>query len=112
MSTLEIACGRCEKRFRVRAEFAGRSTRCPGCSAPITIAGPTTPSAPPSRVAPEERARPRPRRSDDDDEPRRPGLNWSAAETAFRREQLAVIFGFLSIFGGFFVSCAARMGRG
>ena len=84
MSTLDISCDRCEKKFRVRAEFAGRSTRCPGCSAPLTIA--------------KAAAAPRPRRQDDDDAPRhRPaprdddssatGGDWRPVATAFRREQ-------------------------
>jgi hypothetical protein len=111
MSTLDVTCGRCEKKFRVRAEFAGRSTRCPGCSAPITIAGAPATSSPSSRRTEEEQPRARLKKTDDDDEPRRPILNWSAVESAFRREQLAVIFALLSILGGFFVSCAANMSR-
>ena len=112
MSTIEIACGRCEKKFRVRAEFAGRSTRCPGCSAPITIAGAPRPAPAPIRSTEEEKPRPRPRqRDDEDDEPRRPALNWKPVDAAFRREQVAVIFSFVSIFGGFFIFCAGNVGR-
>src|SRR5215217_7143920 len=103
MSTLEVACGRCERRFRVRAEFAGRSTRCPGCSAPITIAGAARPAAPPPRSEEEPRPRPRPRRRDDDDDgPRRPALNWASTDVALRREQIAVIFALLSFLSGLF----------
>jgi hypothetical protein len=91
VSTLEVACGRCEKRFRVRAEFAGRSTRCPACSAPITIAGPSRP-APPPRTEPEERPRARPRPRDEGDQPRRPDGNWKPVDTALGREQAAVLF--------------------
>jgi hypothetical protein len=36
-------------------------------------------------------------------------LNWAHVETAFRREQLAVVFAILSIFGGFFVYCAGNV---
>ena len=71
MSTLDVACARCDKRFRVRAEFAGKATRCPGCSAPITIGGPAPPRRPerpsapgrgPSRGRRGRRAAPRGRR--------------------------------------------------
>lgn len=110
MSTLEIGCGRCDKKFRVRAEFAGRSTRCPGCSAPITIAGAA--SAPPPRVVEEDRPRPRSRRRDEDDEePRRPMADWAPVEAAFRREQWAVIFVFIGILGSLFSFCAANLTR-
>ena len=110
MSTLEVACGKCSKKFRVRAEFAGRSTRCPGCSAPITIGGPSTPAAPPfARPIEEERPRPRARKREDDDEPHRPSLNWTSAEAALRREQWAILFVFVSILGGFFITCLGSM---
>jgi DNA-directed RNA polymerase subunit RPC12/RpoP len=109
MSTLEVTCARCEKKFRVRAEFAGRSTRCPGCSAPITIGGDPRPAPPPKR---DEEERPRPkRRDDDDDEPRRPEANWRSARTAFQREQVAVIFALIGIFGNFFNFCIVSLER-
>ncbi len=105
MSTLDVSCARCEKRFRVRAEFAGRSTRCPGCSAPITVGGIPAPAAP-SKPANEEGARRRPRaRDDDDEEPQRPAINWRPVESAFRREQVAVVFAMLGIVGSFFSFC-------
>jgi len=111
MSTLEISCAQCEKKFRVRAEFAGRSTRCPGCSAPIIIAGLAKPIAPPPKPVEEERSRPSRRpRDDEDDEPRRPQLDLKPAETACRREQIALIFAIAGILGGFFVSCLGNMG--
>jgi len=111
MSTLEVVCARCNKKFRVRSEFAGRSTRCPGCSSPITIGGPSTPAAAPfARPIEEERPKPRARKRDDeDDEPRRPTLNWTSAEVAFRREQWAILFVFVSILGGFFIACVGSM---
>jgi hypothetical protein len=108
MSTLEIGCGRCEKKFRVRAEFAGRSTRCPGCSAPITIAGAVLPPKPAEEERPRQRQR---RRDDDDEEPRRPLADWAPVEAAFRREQWAVIFVFIGILGGLFSICAANLTR-
>lgn len=111
MSTLEVACGRCDKRFRVRAEFAGRSTRCPGCSAPITIAG--APRAAPARPVEEDRPRPRPRpRDDEDDAPRRPDANWAPVDAALRREQVALIFAFLTVLAGMFLVCAGRSFNG
>jgi hypothetical protein len=109
MSTLEIACSRCDKRFRVRAEFAGRSTRCPGCSAPISIAG-AAPSPPPKPISEEPRPRPR-RRDDDEEEPRRPAADWGPVEAAFRREQWAVIFVFIGLLGGLFSYCVANVTR-
>jgi hypothetical protein len=94
VSTLDVTCGRCEKRFRVRAEFAGRSTRCPGCSAPITIgaAAAAARPAPPPRAEPDEHPRPRPLPRDEDDEPRRPAADWKPVDTALGREQAAVLF--------------------
>jgi predicted membrane channel-forming protein YqfA (hemolysin III family) len=86
MSTLDVTCGRCGKSFRVRAEFAGRATRCPGCSAPLTIGGAA--AAPPPRE-PDERPRPRPK--DDDDRPRRVTGNWKPVDTALGREQSALV---------------------
>jgi hypothetical protein len=92
MSTLEIACGRCNKRFRVRAEFAGKTTRCPGCSAPL-IVGATTVAAPPLPLdddAPRRRSRPRPI---EEDAPRpEPDHDWQSVNTALRREQTALFF--------------------
>lgn len=108
MSTIEISCTRCEKKFRVRSEFAGRSTRCPGCSAPITIDGSKLPPPPP-KPSEEERPRPSRRPREEDDEPRRPTMDLKAAETACRREQVALIFALAGILGGFFVSCLGRM---
>jgi len=102
VSTLEVACGQCEKRFRVRAEFSGRATRCPGCSAPITINGPSRP-APPPRTAPEERPRTRPRPRDEGEEPRRPAGEWKPVETALGREQAAVLFMLASFVSSFLV---------
>jgi DNA-directed RNA polymerase subunit RPC12/RpoP len=90
MSTLEVVCARCDKRFGVRSEFAGKSTRCPGCSAPITIGAATRPG-PPRDESP-ERPRPKPRERDDDDEPRRPTANWKPVDSALGREQIAVLF--------------------
>ena len=76
MSTLEVACARCDKRFRVRAEFAGKTSRCPGCSAPLTIGGSSRPR--PRGPTPKSRPRPRPRpRDDEDDRPRGPTGDWS-----------------------------------
>ena len=112
MSTLEVTCTRCDKKLRVRAEFAGRSTRCPGCSAPITIGNAPTPAALPSRSEPEDRPRSRPREVDDD-EPRRPAANWKPVDTAFRREQTAVVFVLIGIVCDYFAFCLTRSaGRG
>jgi len=111
MSTLEVVCGTCSKKFRVRAEFASRLTRCPGCSSPITIGGPAMlAAAPPARPREEDRSRPRSRkREEEDDGSHRPSLNWASAEVALRREQWAILFVFLSILGGFFVACLGAM---
>ena len=111
MSTIEISCARCEKKFRVRAEFSGRSTRCPGCSAPITIAGATVPPPLSPKRVEEERPRPAKRAREDDDEPRRPVMDLKSAVTACRREQVALIFALAGILGGFFVACAGNMSR-
>src|SRR5205814_1286106 len=111
MSTMEIACARCDKKFRVRAEFAGRSTRCPGCSAPITIGNAPRAALEPR---PSEQAQPKPRpkpRDDEDDAPRRKSLNWSSTDQAFRREQMTVIFSFVSILGAFLTFCIGQMGH-
>ena len=101
MSTLEVVCGRCDKRFRVRSEFAGKKSRCPGCSAPIAIGGPTT-SAGPRREAPTERSRPRRRDAEDDDTPR-PTDNWKPVNTALGREQGAVLFVLVAFVSSFVV---------
>jgi hypothetical protein len=105
MSTLEVTCGRCDKKFRVRAEFAGRSTRCPGCSAPLTIAG-----ARPARTAePEiERPRPKPRPRDDEDDTRRPTGDWKPVDLALGREQTALVFLLVQVFCMFFAICLGR----
>lgn len=104
MSTLEVTCGRCDRRFRVRAEFAGKTTRCPGCSAPITISG-SKPAAPP-RQEPAERSRPRPRRTEDEgDRPRTPTGDWRPVATALGREQVAVLFVLATILGSYLVMC-------
>src|SRR5262245_46605299 len=114
MSTLDVTCSHCEKKFRVRAEFAGKSTRCPGCSAAITIAG--SPSAPPPRPRSEEPPPQRPRRRDyDDDEPPRPKGDWAPVDMAFRREQVAVVFVLIGIVCDYFAFCLTSMfdrGRG
>lgn len=111
MSTLDVTCGRCDKRFRVRAEFAGKSTRCPGCSAPITIGGSKAP--PPPREERAERPRPRPRSRDEDDETaRRPASNWKPVATALAREQVAVVFALLTILGSYLVLCLSRAAVG
>ena len=104
MSTLEVSCARCDKRFRVRAEFAGKTTRCPGCSAPITIAG--SKPAPVSRSEPEERPRPRTRPKDDDDERQRgPTGDWRPVAAALGREQVAVLFVLMTILCSYLVYC-------
>jgi DNA-directed RNA polymerase subunit RPC12/RpoP len=43
MSTIEFTCSNCEKSFRVRSEFAGKSTHCPSCSQRVQIAGTARP---------------------------------------------------------------------
>lgn len=93
MSTLEIACGNCNKRFRVRAEFAGKTTRCPGCSASLVVGAPTVAVPPPIPVddeSPRRRSRPRP--LEDDAPPNEPQLHWTSVDTALRREQTALYF--------------------
>jgi hypothetical protein len=112
MSTLDVTCSHCEKKFRVRVEFAGKSTRCPGCSAAITIAG--SPSAPPPRPRSDEPPPPRPRRREyDDDEPPRPKGDWAPVDMAFRREQVAVVFVLIGIVCDYFAFCLTSMlGRG
>jgi hypothetical protein len=110
MSTLEVACGNCDKRFRVRAEFAGKSTRCPGCSATITISG--SKPAPPPREERDERPRPRPRPRDDDDRSALPAGDWRPVDTALGREQVAVIFALVNVVGSFLAFCLMRMAEG
>lgn len=111
MSTVDVACERCDKRFRVRAEFAGKTTRCPGCSAPITIGG--SKPAPPPREERAERPAPRPRpRDDDEDRPRRPLGDWRPVDSALGREQVAVVFALLTLFCGFLSFCLLRATAG
>jgi hypothetical protein len=108
MSTLDVACERCDKRFRVRAEFAGKTTRCPGCSAPMTIAG--SRPAPPPREEPVERRRPRARPKDDeDDRPRRPTGDWRPVDAALGREQVAVLFAIGTVVCSFCAFCLNRV---
>jgi hypothetical protein len=108
MRTLEVTCGRCDKKFRVRTEFAGRSTRCPGCSAPLTIAGARAAPPAPTRDHDEDRPRPRPRPRDDDDAPRRPSGNWQPVDMAFGREQSALVFLLVQVVCTFFAICLGR----
>src|SRR5262249_25469486 len=109
MSTLEVMCGRCDKKFRVRAEFAGRSTRCPGCSAPLTIAG-ARPATPARTADPEvERPRPRPRpRDDEEDAHRRSTGDWKPVDLALGREQMALVFLLVQVFCTFIAICLGR----
>jgi hypothetical protein len=107
MSTLDVACARCDKRFRVRAEFAGKATRCPGCSAPITIGG--SKPAPPPREERAERPAPRPRpRDDEDDRHRRPPGDWRPVDSALGREQVAVVFALATVPCSYFAYCLGR----
>src|SRR5262245_60791373 len=110
MSTLDVACGRCDKRFRVRAEFAGKSTRCPGCSAPIVIGAATQPP-PRRREEPVERPRPKPR-DDEDDRSRTLAGDWTPVDTALGREQVAVVAGLMTLVCGFLSFCLLRAAEG
>jgi DNA-directed RNA polymerase subunit RPC12/RpoP len=107
MATLDIACSACGKAFRVRAEFAGRSTRCPGCSAPISI---SSKSEEPPPTMPEPVRRPK-RRFDGEDD-RKPKLSgdWKPVVKAFDNEMTALIFMGLQILGifGLFARISAR----
>lgn len=107
MSTLDVACERCDKRFRVRAEFAGKTTRCPGCSAPITIGG--SRPAPPPREERVERPAPRPKPRDDDERPRGPTGDWRPVDSALGREQVAVTFALATVPCSFCAFCLGRM---
>lgn len=107
MSTLDITCGRCAKSFRVRAEFAGRATRCPGCSAPLTIGGSARPAAPREE---EPGPRPRPRPRDDDDRPAKPLGNWKPVDTALGREQAALVCLLIQVACGLLGVCLAAAG--
>jgi hypothetical protein len=107
MSTLDVACERCEKRFRVRAEFAGKTTRCPGCSAPMTIGGARPARSP--REEPVERPRPRARpRDDEDDRLRRPMGDWRPVDAALGREQVAVLCALGTVVCSFCAFCLSR----
>jgi hypothetical protein len=106
MSTLDVTCDQCDKRFRVRAEFAGKSTRCPGCSSPMTISAARVPAPPREERA--ERPRPRPR-DDEDDRSRPPVGNWRPVVSALGREQVAAVFGLLTILGGYMASCLGNV---
>src|SRR5262245_1242025 len=108
MSTLEVTCGRCDKKFRVRTEFAGRSTRCPGVSAPRTIASDRAPAPTLNWDRDEDRPRPRPRPRFDDDSPRRPSGNWQPVEVALGREQTALVFLVIQVVCTFFAMCLGR----
>lgn len=35
--SIPVTCAQCHKSFRVKDEYAGRRTKCPGCSAPLVI---------------------------------------------------------------------------
>lgn len=109
MSMLEVACGRCNKRFRVRAEFAGKTTRCPGCSAPLVVGVSQTPAPPPADEEELPRRRSRPR--DVDDRPSAPQEDWSSVDTAFRREQTCLVFIVVQVVCDLFVFCAGKMIR-
>lgn len=112
MSTLEISCDRCGKKFRVRAEFAGRSTRCPGCSAPLSIGGAA--SAPPPEAFPPlpkylKEKRPRNLKLS-----RRTSVegDWKIVDSACRREQLAVFFAFGQLVTALLGYCFVQMLHG
>jgi hypothetical protein len=111
MSTLDVSCARCDKRFRVRAEFAGKTTRCPGCSAPITIGASKAPPPPHSPRA-DRKDHEKGLRADYDDRPRRPAGNWKPVAAALGREQVAVVFALLTILGSYLVVCLGNAAGG
>ncbi len=109
---IEITCHSCEKSFRVRPEFAGRSTRCPSCGASLQInkSSPTTeapPEMPRSKVAPVSSGMSYDTRPDRSKE-------WKKFAGALSREQVAILFfGAALLFGLFAGVCtAAEVFRG
>ena len=42
--TIAVQCAACGKRFKAKAEHAGKKARCPGCASPLTIPTPPAPS--------------------------------------------------------------------
>lgn len=107
MAMLDVSCDNCGRSFRVRAEFAGKSTRCPGCSKPMEIGAPG-------------KAVPPPVRDDYDDAPRRPqkklentknitvSTEWKNAMKGFGREQAAVRFLGVQVLADLVAFCLIR----
>lgn len=103
MAMIEVSCGECGRQFRVRREFIGKSTRCPGCSRQMTI-GETAP--PPSSTLPEvyDDAPPPPRR------PKLPAVEmrsgeWKKTLRAINYEQTAVRFLGIQVLSSFVALC-------
>ncbi len=91
---IAISCSSCEKSFRVRPEFAGRSTRCPRCGSPMQIAR-TEASPRVSQVSPPElpSKKSAPAVSSISVESRPDtAKEWKSLAGAMGREQVAVLF--------------------
>lgn len=104
MNGIDVTCGNCTRSFRVRPEFAGRTTRCPNCSASLTIGA----SSAPAPRAREER--PRAQLKDNaDDRPNRPSGNWKPLNRAFAREQTAIVLLGIDILADAMIACLGSM---
>jgi hypothetical protein len=42
---ITVNCGSCQKKLQVKATYAGKAVRCPGCGNPVKIPAPSAPSA-------------------------------------------------------------------
>ncbi len=104
MAMLDVTCEHCGRQFRVRGEFAGKSTRCPGCSKPLTI-GAAAKAAPPRE---EYDDAPRPRRREPDPEPTGVTGNWKRTAKALGSEQAAVRFLGVQVLADLVAFCLMR----
>ena len=88
MSTIEFTCSNCAKTFRVRAEFAGKSTHCPGCSQPVRIGeAAKVPLPSPAR---KETSAPRRPIGEPEADDSIPSTEWNSLRRALKREHRSI----------------------
>jgi DNA-directed RNA polymerase subunit RPC12/RpoP len=88
MSTIEFTCSNCSKTFRVRSEFAGKSTHCPGCSQPVRIG--VAPRALPTATVRREAAPSRGPIGEPAIDDSIPSAQWLSLSRALKREHRSV----------------------
>ena len=109
MAMLDVSCEHCGKQFRVRGEFAGKSTRCPGCSKPLSIGLPVTAQAPPPRDEDDDAPRLRRRTTTPKTESVGMAPEWKGTLKALGNEQAAVRFLGVQVLADVIAFCLSRV---